>query len=197
MPDAVQTINLDNIRFVKYDPLLQPLIKVSDFDCGDPDLNGFLKDDLEHHREQMMTQSVLIVHDTKIIGYYTLQADAIQLAPDEKKSFILRGMKYKTFPAVKIGRLAVQKALQNQGIGKLAMRYIIGTIRRSYWDVAARFITVDAKKEGNSLEFYTKFGFVPNKKENEAERETISLRYDLYNPPKESGEQQTSLNQTT
>ena len=103
-------INPGQIKFVKYSPMLMPLIKDSKFDCGNNDLNDFLKEELESHREYMLTQSTLILYEEKrIIGYFSLRTDAIKLSDNEKEPFRTKGLGHKDYPAIKIGRLAIDK----------------------------------------------------------------------------------------
>lgn len=180
-------IDFNKIKFIKYSPLFVPLIKESKFCCGNTELDSFLKEELESHRTFMFTQSTLIIYEEKrIIGYFSLQADAIKLSDEERKVFEAKGFGYRTFPAVKIGRLAIDKEFARGGIGTLALQVITGIVRANHENIASRFITVDSKKTREALDFYMKkHNFVENEVYNKnPDRETVSLRYDLYNPPK-------------
>ncbi|MEK6981551.1 MAG: GNAT family N-acetyltransferase [Candidatus Micrarchaeota archaeon] len=181
-----EALDFNKISFVKYTQLLSPLIKESDFNCGNTDLDEFLREELEKHREQMVTQSTLIIYEEKkIIGYFSLQTDSIRLADEERSKFEAAGIPYKSFPSVKIGRLAVDERYAKKGLGKTILEVIIGIVRNSQENIASRFITVDSKKNEHALRFYRKNGFVENLIYNkDPKRETVSFRFDLYNPSK-------------
>ena len=61
-------------------------------------------------------------------------------------------------PAVRIGKLAVDKRFKGQGIGKLLL---VDAFKRilSVEDIAIKVVVVDAKDDA-AAEFYMKFGFI-------------------------------------
>ena len=63
----------------------------------------------------------------------------------------------KSVPAVKIGRLAIDKTYKGKGLGRIFIRNISDDCIELNKKIACRLITVDAYKE--ALPFYQRFGF--------------------------------------
>lgn len=180
MPDS--DLNPDEIEFKVYDPTLLPFIKESIFDCGNEELNGFLREDVDMHYRERLAQTMLIVYRSKLVGYFCLLTDSINLGDAEAEMFRSKGVNYRSFPAAKVGRLGVAKGYQRKGIGLLAIKVIIGLVSKAQKYVGCRFLTVDAKPDEKAIAFWEGIGFKKNLKENLRKRETVSYRYDLLNP---------------
>ena len=155
---------------------LSTTIDVSSFDCDDQDLNGFLKDDALNYQNQGLAQTTCVFYDDKLIGYYAIAADALRLSIEEKK-FFHRKKRIKSYPAVKLARMAFLKEYCRKGLGTMMLHIIKGfAYEQNKKGLAIKFITVDAYK--NALSFYEKNGFIKN---NEQEKEdTISMRHHLF-----------------
>lgn len=180
-------IDLEKLEFTPYTKLFLPLITSSDFDCGNTELNNFLKEDVDGHSDEKITCTYLISYEGKLIGYFTLQADSIDLEENERAEFKVRGIPYKTFPAIKIGRLGIDKKYQHKKVGTTTIHVIIGIVRNLCKTVACRFITVDAKNNAKTVKFYESLGFVKNLANIEG-KESISYRFDLFNPSKQTSQ---------
>ena len=63
----------------------------------------------------------------------------------------------KSVPAVKIGRLAIDKTYKGMGLGRLIIRNLIADCVKLNQQIACRLITVDAYKD--ALPFYQRLGF--------------------------------------
>jgi GNAT superfamily N-acetyltransferase len=90
-----------------------------------------------------------------IAAYYTISAASIPLVdlpPDETKCL----PRYPTVPAVRIGRLAVDKRFQGRGLG--AALLADAATRALKADAAAFTLLVDAKTD-QAVAFYQRFGF--------------------------------------
>jgi len=178
MSDSEQ-IRLEDIQVVK----LSKVYNLSDFDCGDADINDFLKNDALTHQNEMITSTILFLYHDKILGFCSLASDAIKLSQEEKIECIVdKGdMKhYPQYPAVKLARFGRDKRYAKQSIGKnIIIPWVIGYVK-SLERVAVRFITVDAysKRAG----YYEELGFVRNEHgEYKRKREElpVSMRLDL------------------
>lgn len=131
------------------------------FDCGDADLNGFLRDDAVPHQQQLLAVTYLIRYGSDIVAYFSVLNDKIasEEFPSKSKLRILPFSKrrYKSYPAVKLGRLAVTTRFQNQDLGTQLLDYIkIWFINRN--KTGCRFITVDAYDR--AVKFYERNGFI-------------------------------------
>lgn len=159
--------------------------KVEGFDCGDDDLNDFILTDAPlYFRVRLATSYVLEdSFNSEIIGYFSLAHDRISLTdfPSNsaynrfRKQFFAQGKMFKSYPALKICRLATSKNYRNMGLGTMIVNMIIASYRNDN-KAGCRFITVDAYAD--ALEFYYKLGFLPLSKDDEG-APTRLLYFDL------------------
>ena len=92
---------------------------VKNFDCGDEDLNDFLLSDAPLYcRVRLATTYVLEDgKDGDVVGYFSLAHDRISLTdfPSSsaynrfRKQFFAQGKMFKSYPALKICRLATDR----------------------------------------------------------------------------------------
>ena len=160
---------------------------VSKFDCGDEDLNDFIFGDaMLYFKVRLATSYVLEDKNSKdTIGYFSLAHDRISLTdfPSNsaynrfRKQFFAQGKMFKSYPALKICRLATDKKYHGKGIGTMMVNMIIASYKSNN-KAGCRFITVDAYAD--ALPFYYKQGFVPLSKEDE-DSPTRLLYFDLEN----------------
>lgn len=132
------------------------------FDCGDTDLNDFLRNDSKSYARKLLAVTYILENDTEIIAFFSLLNDKITVQDVDsgnkwKKLFkAVTGKSFSSHPAMKIGRLGVSNNFKGQGIGTIILDYIkelFITNNRT----GCRFITVDAY--GASLTFYERNGF--------------------------------------
>ncbi|MBR6295019.1 MAG: GNAT family N-acetyltransferase [Treponema sp.] len=142
-------------------------IPTEGFDCGDEDLNDFMKNEIQFYKNQLIAMPYVVVEKGKtdrVLAYFTLSNDKIavtdfisnnQFNKFKKKNF--NKEKYlRSYPSVKIGRLGISKELQGAGIGT----NIIDFIKLYFLEdnkTGCRFITVDAYNA--AVPFYKKNGF--------------------------------------
>ena len=158
---------------------------VSQFDCGDEDLNDFILTDASLYFKVRLATSYILEdgENGNVIGYFSLAHDRISLTdfPSNsaynrfRKKFFAQGKMFKSYPALKICRLATDKMYHGEGIGAMIINMIIASYRNDN-KAGCRFITVDAYRD--ALPFYYKQGFTPLSKEDE-EAETRLLYFDL------------------
>lgn len=130
------------------------------FSSGEVSLDTYLhqrarQDDARH----VATVFVLIdAQDGHIAGYYTLSASALHL--DDLPATVRRKLpKYPLVPVVLLGRLAIDRAAQGQGLGgalladALRRAFAVGTEQ-----IAAAAVIVDALHD-NARSFYERYGF--------------------------------------
>lgn len=135
---------------------------LSCFTCGKPRLDDFLKETaLALHKARLGFTNVVFHQDFEgPVGYFTLSNDSIPLNDSEKFDLGLEvDVTLSAFPAVKIGRLAVHKELQDHGVGAQVMDLVFGEIIDSGSLSAGRLVVVDADNDEKVLHFYKKLGF--------------------------------------
>jgi hypothetical protein len=156
------------------------------FKCAIDEYNDWLfQDALRSHNDHIAKTWFLCELKTgKIAAYMSLIMDAIKLSFTEKELHNLN-YPFKTIPAMKIAKLAVDEtiAAQYKGIGS----FMIGAAKGKALSCgneycAARFLTVDADIEHDTgvLAFYQKNGFIQNDELFNKNRKTISMRKDMY-----------------
>ena len=159
------------------------------FDCGKADLNGFLCENgtaapnaSMYEREHLAKTYIVEDNDTHIIlAYFSLLYDKIErsiadpLIWNRLSRKIPNAKRRSSYPALKIGRLAVSKEAQHTGLGKDILNLIKGWF---YHDPKAgcRYLTVDAYLDAE--EFYAKCDFSPLVIP-EPEDETVLMYFDL------------------
>lgn len=117
------------------------------------------------------------------VAYFSLLADKISFNPEEKSVWnklnrsIPNSKRRRSYPAVKIGRLAVSEKYAGKGVGTFVLdsiKYAFTTVKR----LGCRFLTVDALH--SAIPFYEKNGF-QFFTELDEDDETRLMFYDLKN----------------
>lgn len=156
------------------------------FDCGDSDLNEYFRVDNVQYRKELMTQSYCFYR----VGQS--QRDAVALVDfcndSLARNFITKKSKkeihhqkrgYKSFPALKITRLGVDKDIQHAGVGK-SLLTVIKHFFVSDNRTGCRFLTVDAYR--CVKDFYIANGFIEAfipEEDLDPNSPTIPMYYDL------------------
>ena len=141
---------------------------IKPFDCEDEDLNDFLFNEATPYQKELLATTFVMENDKQTLGYYSLLNDSLQLREDmfasksQFRKFLRELMPYpkrhlKTIPALKIGRLAIDKTFKGKGLGSVIMANIISKCIKMNEEQACRLITVDAYKQ--AVPFYQKMGF--------------------------------------
>lgn len=137
---------------------------IPSFRCKDPDLNGFLFDDAKKYLSELMATTYLFVDPkaNKTVAYFSLLNDKIASDPEERALWnrinrnISNPKRRKTYPSVKIGRLAISEEYERRGIGSKILHFINMAFTNGN-RTGCRFVTVDAY--ANVTDFYLKNGF--------------------------------------
>lgn len=159
---------------------LSKIYDVSRFDCGDADLNDFIKNDAFIYQEKKLATTTLFFYGDTLIGFFSAAADSLKLNLNEKEDHDIHAKKMEEVPSIKIARLATDKNYQNQGIGSNILKWSMGYILECSNLIAVRFITVDAYP--HKVDFYQKKGFLINQNRHYIKKDNqISMRYDLLN----------------
>lgn len=130
------------------------------FRCHRPEFVTFFKQGRIKREFESLLCRCWIVHDgTDLVGYITLLADRLT-TPQQR--LLHEQIQYTTYPAVKIGLLAVDK--RTQGVGTLLVEWSIEyVVTQIHPRVGVRFLTVDALYDPDdgydTSSFYQKMGF--------------------------------------
>ena len=127
------------------------------FNSGSESLNRYLQEQVfQDVRHRIAACFVALANGQRIAGYYTLASASILLA-DLPASTGKKLPRYPSVPAVRMGRLAVDQALQGQGLGGALLADALDRAARS--EIAAFALMVDAK-DGTAAAFYRHHGFI-------------------------------------
>ncbi len=134
------------------------------FDCGDSDLNEFFFSDSRLVSRELIAVTYAWIEDNQTLAYFSISNDAISREVDKAayrraSRNVPHPKRFMTLPAVKIGRLAVDKRFQSNGIGSLVLDFIKGWFTEGN-KTGCRFIVVDALNKPDTLNFYSKNGFL-------------------------------------
>jgi len=139
--------------------VLSKIHKRPNFDCGNDELNYFLKQIARQHITKGISKTFVLVDNdkpTEIIAYMTLVVCEIstdEIPHDWKKKYP------KKIPAAKLARLAVSLAQQKKGYGEFL---IIDAIKKTLsvsTNIGIAGLFVDAKHEQAKV-YYEQFGFI-------------------------------------
>ena len=143
---------------------LTPDYVLSAFDCGDSDLNEFLLEDAKHFLEKRIANTFILEDNGCIAAYFCLLNDKVSRVEvtnsrwKKIKDSFPEGKRFRSYPAIKIGRFAVSKEYQDRNIGSMLLDLLKDQLNTQVSQSAFRFITVDAYL--SAIHFYQKNGFV-------------------------------------
>ena len=134
---------------------------LSNFECDSNDLTNFLKNDALKKQDMNLNLTQLVICDNEIVGFFSLLTDTLKLKTLENNN-LKKEIKLELdisenneIPAIKIGRLAIDKKYSKKGLGSHILRNILLSILNlSKTKVGLRFVTVDAY--ATALNFYVK-----------------------------------------
>ncbi len=147
-------------EFLPLTEALRAKHKRGHFTCGEPALDIYLKQFARQDQKRRVA-AVFVLADAanRIQGYYTLSAAHIssEILPE---SLSKKLPKHSFQPATLLGRLAVDQAFQNQGMGETLL---MDALHRSFLlsdQIGSIAVIVDALNK-KAAKFYTPYGFIP------------------------------------
>lgn len=177
-----------NLRETCYIRRLDETEYVNSFDCGDEDLNDFIINESVPFRKALLATTYVLAEKEDpdhVIAFCSLANDRVSLSDFENKTDFNRfrrqkqfpqSKRLKSYPAVKLCRLAVDKSAKGMAAGSLLLDFI-----KTYFvndnKTGCRFVTVDAYIA--AIPFYEKNGFLPLNTDDEDSEYTRLLYFDL------------------
>lgn len=136
---------------------LSPHHNFTDFDCGKPVLDDWLKKKaLKNHAEGGSRIFVVTDEETaQVVGFYSISAGSV--THDSVRGNVRRNMR-DPIPTILLGRLAVDARYANQGIGTGLMKDCYKRVVSVADQVGVRALLVHALDE-QSRQFYLHLGF--------------------------------------
>lgn len=131
------------------------------FDCGDPILDRYLHryagQDIKRRIGRVFVAS-LPVRQERVVGYYSLSAGSLN-AEDLPDAIRSRLPRYPV-PVALLGRLAVTRDYQGQGLGSILLADALQRVTQASQVMAVYALVVDAAHD-RAADFYRQFGFIP------------------------------------
>ena len=127
------------------------------FNSGSAPLDNYFRHQLSQDiRRRVTTCYVALTSDKRIAGFCTLASAALLLSelPADKAKKLPR---YPTVPAVRMGRLAVERDFKGMGLGGALLADALNRAMRA--EIAAYALVVDAKDEPAAA-FYRHHGLI-------------------------------------
>lgn len=161
---------------------------VMNFDCGDADLNEFLKHEASLYKQHLLAVSYVIVNKdnpSEVLGFCSMANDKVALGDFgnktefnrfRKKQGFPQSKRLKSYPAIKLCRLGVSAKYKNLHLGSFLIDFMRGYFTSDNKS-GCRFMTVDAYL--NAIPFYQKNGFKCLDEVNEGDPHTRLLFCDL------------------
>jgi GNAT superfamily N-acetyltransferase len=160
---------------------------ISDFDCGNEELNDFFNYKALPFKEQLLAMTCFFRHNEsgKIACAFSLSPNALKAAdlPNSRRKkvrdLIPHEKTLQSYPAFLVGRLGVSQNFSGQGVGTQLIDYIKFFCISNFPDFC-RFLLIDAYNDNSVLSFYLKsnFSFVFSTEE----QERTAYRVDMAKP---------------
>lgn len=130
----------------------------TNFDCGNDELNQYLKQYANQHNKKGISKTYILINDELpdvILGFYCLSAYAIN-----NSNAHLTNLPKNEIASVLIGRFAIDKQFSGKGLSNELFIHAFATIKKASELLGIVLIVVDAKNTA-LLPFYQRMGFVP------------------------------------
>jgi GNAT superfamily N-acetyltransferase len=137
--------------------LLNEHTGVEGFDCGNHELNAFLKNLALLFQHRHFGVTITCFSAKELIGYYTLCPACIQR--EELPEKMMTGPRPNPIPGFRICRLAIDKEHQGKGYGKILFVHALKKCLDQAEQIGGSVVIIDAKDE-EARQFYEHFGFI-------------------------------------
>lgn len=130
--------------------------EIREFHCGIDELDTFISKYAMQNDKKDIGKTFVLKDEDRMIGFYTLSN--AQIAFDELKDSLSKGLPKYPVPCIRIARLAVAEEYQKNGFGAILLKDAILRILNVADHTGIYFVIVDAKE--SSFSFYEKYGFI-------------------------------------
>ncbi len=133
---------------------------VSEFSCGKPVLDNWLKTRALSNQEKGFT-AVIVVHERqRVVGYYGLAPTAI--VPAVLPRSIRTGQPPDPVPCLLLGQLATDEAWRGKGVGTGLLKHAVERCVTAAQLIGGRALVVNAV-DAEAADFWRRRGFLPSK----------------------------------
>jgi GNAT superfamily N-acetyltransferase len=131
-----------------------------EFCCGKAPLDAFLRSLVSQYEKRRLGRTYVAVRqgEPRVWGYYTLAAGAVSY--DNLPAEAARKLPRHSVPVILLARLAVDQAVQGQGLGGALLEDALRRCLSLADQLGIYAVEVDAIDE-QAKSFYLKYGFLP------------------------------------
>lgn len=132
-----------------------------DFDCGDADMNEFLRRYARQSHEQNASKTFCAIDDAlsgHIHGFYTITPSAV--AHEDVPSAMAKGLARREIAGFKLARIATDKHVAGQGLGGQLLVVAARRCLKLAAEGGGILLIIDAKNE-RAVDWYVSFGAEP------------------------------------
>ncbi|AMN46462.1 GCN5 family acetyltransferase [Steroidobacter denitrificans] len=143
--------------------LLEPLTAahdVSQFSCGKPALDHWLKTRALSNQEKGFTAVIVVHEDSRVVGYYGLAPTAV--VPAVLSRSIRTGQPPDPIPCLLLGQLATDLAWKGKGVGTGLLKHALERCVTAARLIGGRALVVNAV-DPDAADFWRRCGFLPSK----------------------------------
>lgn len=141
---------------------LSPVHKLSEaaitdsFDCGQEELNRFLKRFALPNQAANAAQTYVACRENRVVGYYSLAVGSVLQEQSPKRT--VKGLARHPVPVMILARLAVDRSEQRAGIGRALLKDALLRTAQAADIAGIRALVVHAKNE-EARRWYEGFDF--------------------------------------
>ncbi len=131
------------------------------FDCGAPDLNEYIRRYARQNHQSGGAKTFVAVapaEPARVMGFYSISPGAIAFA--RVPAILTRRLGRYEVPVFRLGRLAVDRSMQGQGLGGDLLLAAGARALAVAAEVGGVALAIDAKDE-NAARWYERFGALP------------------------------------
>lgn len=139
--------------------VLQAHHQKKSFNCGQDDLNKFIKQYASQHQKSGTSKTYVTIDDddTQVKGFYCLSSTSIGF--DVVDAVLTKRLPRYPLPCVVVGRFAVDQTTQGRGIGQVLLAHALKQVSKVAQIIGINFVVIHAKDQ-KAMEFYQRFGFI-------------------------------------
>lgn len=132
---------------------------VTNFDCGQIELNKFTQRYAYQNQQANSSQTYLGISEQEVIGYYSLTVGSVihSQAPDR----VIKWQPKHPIPVMILARLAVDRRWQNRGVGRGLLKDALKRTAQAADLAGIRALLVHAK-DAEVRRWYERFNFEPS-----------------------------------
>ncbi len=131
----------------------------SNFDCGQSELNTYLKQYALQNQKKDIVRNYVVSRENRIVGYYSLAYASVSRS--DMPIELARGLPHYPIPIMLLARLAVDVTEKGHGLGAALLKdAMLRTLQAS--EIAGLRAMFVHAKDDDACSFYQKYLFIPS-----------------------------------